>query len=141
MNERTWKSITSLTGRLAPSRAEALRTLLEDLLRLEFEKGFAHAQSIHEDPGSPARADDVVFPYYSGDVVVLGPEVFAAKDGSVLCWKGVNYEEQGAEDLGETKPIPVDISAMLGPELTVEEEAEMLKKSPWFKHEGDDDES
>jgi hypothetical protein len=25
------------------------------------------------------------------EVIPIGPECFAAKDGSVLCWQGVNY--------------------------------------------------
>lgn len=35
------------------------------------------------------------YPYEEGDTIVLGPEVFVAADGSVLCWKGVNYVKQG----------------------------------------------
>ena len=31
------------------------------------------------------------YPYDSGDVVVIGPQCFAAKDESVMNWKGVNY--------------------------------------------------
>jgi hypothetical protein len=34
------------------------------------------------------------FPYADGDVTALGPEVFADKTGSVICWKGVNYVRQ-----------------------------------------------
>lgn len=34
------------------------------------------------------------FPHDSGDVTVLGPEVFASKDGSVICWRGRNYVPQ-----------------------------------------------
>lgn len=31
------------------------------------------------------------YPYSDGDQIVLGPEVFAQFDGSVICWKGENY--------------------------------------------------
>src|SRR5215472_11170000 len=31
------------------------------------------------------------YPYPEGNAVVLGPEVFAAGDGRVICWKGRNY--------------------------------------------------
>ena len=34
------------------------------------------------------------FPHESGDVTVLGPEIFAAKDDSVICWRGQNYIPQ-----------------------------------------------
>lgn len=34
------------------------------------------------------------YPRDEGDVVVIGPECFAAKDGSMLCWRGVNYVRQ-----------------------------------------------
>lgn len=34
------------------------------------------------------------FPYRDGDTLVLGPEIFAALDGSVLCWRGTNYVRQ-----------------------------------------------
>jgi hypothetical protein len=38
--------------------------------------------------------EDPVYPYESGDVVVIGPQCFAAKDGSVLNWRGENYVRQ-----------------------------------------------
>jgi hypothetical protein len=34
------------------------------------------------------------YPRDEGDMIVLGPECFAHQDGSVLCWKGVNYTPQ-----------------------------------------------
>lgn len=39
----------------------------------------------------PIEREDSVYPYESGDVIVLGPGIFAAKDGSVLNWRGENY--------------------------------------------------
>lgn len=34
------------------------------------------------------------YPHQDGDVVVIGPECFAATDGSVLSWRGKNYLPQ-----------------------------------------------
>lgn len=34
------------------------------------------------------------YPHEDGDVIVLGPEVFVARDGSVLSWRGQNYVPQ-----------------------------------------------
>jgi hypothetical protein len=34
------------------------------------------------------------YPHADGDVTVLGPEIFASKDGNVICWKGENYVRQ-----------------------------------------------
>lgn len=31
------------------------------------------------------------YPFDSGDVIVLGPQIFAAKEESILNWKGTNY--------------------------------------------------
>jgi hypothetical protein len=36
------------------------------------------------------------WPREDGDVTVLGPEVFASLDGSVVCWRGENYVRQDA---------------------------------------------
>lgn len=33
----------------------------------------------------------MTYPYRDGDTVVLGPEVFASGDGTVICWRGENY--------------------------------------------------
>lgn len=41
------------------------------------------------------------YPFCDGDVMVLGPEVFAAEDGSVLCWQGQNYVPQPAPEHDE----------------------------------------
>jgi hypothetical protein len=38
------------------------------------------------------------FPYEDGDVTVLGPEVFATKDGAVISWKGENYVRHTDQD-------------------------------------------
>jgi hypothetical protein len=46
--------------------------------------------------------DEVVkvkeYPYEEGDVVVLGPEIFAAKDGGVISWKGENFVPQAVPE-------------------------------------------
>ena len=42
-------------------------------------------------PQSPPNEPELAYPYEDGDVIVLGPDVFAAKDGSVLSWRGENY--------------------------------------------------
>jgi hypothetical protein len=62
----------------------------------------------HEGP-CPALPVDVAdrprsFPYEEGDVVVLGPELFGLPDGSVLCYRGVNYvpQTEGERVLGDT---------------------------------------
>ena len=34
------------------------------------------------------------FPYRDGDITVLGPEIFANADQSVICWRGQNYTRQ-----------------------------------------------
>ncbi|GGW98928.1 hypothetical protein [Streptomyces chartreusis] len=34
------------------------------------------------------------YPYDDGDVTVLGPEIFASKDGTVISWRGDNYIRQ-----------------------------------------------
>lgn len=53
--------------------------------------------------------DQPTYPYDDGDVTVLGPEIFASKDGEVISWRGENYVRQGdnqpadpAHDAGPT---------------------------------------
>jgi hypothetical protein len=36
------------------------------------------------------------YPYESGDVIVLGPDIFVSKDGKVISWKGENFVPQAA---------------------------------------------
>lgn len=40
---------------------------------------------------------DKTYPHIDGGFVIIGPECFAAHDGSVLCWKGRNYVPQDAD--------------------------------------------
>ncbi len=44
------------------------------------------------------------YPYIEGDHIIIGPECFAAKDGSVLNWRGVNYTPQ-IEVLSEVESL------------------------------------
>lgn len=37
----------------------------------------------------------VQYPKQDGDYIVLGPEVFATKDGNAVCWQGENYYKMG----------------------------------------------
>lgn len=43
------------------------------------------------------------YPHTDGDCIVIGPECFAAADGSVLCWRGVNYIPQDTDRLRITE--------------------------------------
>jgi hypothetical protein len=47
-----------------------------------------------------AFASVVSYPHQDGDFTVLGPEVFASADGSVICWRGENYYRADAIDAG-----------------------------------------
>ena len=38
--------------------------------------------------------EEPLYPFASGDTLVLGPEIFVAIDGSTICWKGTNYDKQ-----------------------------------------------
>jgi hypothetical protein len=35
--------------------------------------------------------EEPLYPFQSGDTLVLGPEIFVAIDGDVICWKGKNF--------------------------------------------------
>jgi len=51
----------------------------------------------------------VDLPREEGDTIVIGPECFVAKDGSVLCWKGTNYvpqERPGDIIMGSEEVLP-----------------------------------
>lgn len=41
------------------------------------------------------------YPHPDGDYTVLGPEIFASKDATVICWKGENYVRQTQEGQAE----------------------------------------
>jgi len=42
-------------------------------------------------------SDEPLYPFASGDVVVLGPQVFASSEGNVINWLGANYNKQEDE--------------------------------------------
>ena len=73
----------------------------------------------------------VTYPHRDGDVTVLGPEVFASSDGSVISWKGENYTRQAQMDQAkEGRCIRVvAVDASLVPESRPEEDAERLAES------------
>lgn len=48
------------------------------------------------------------FPYQDGDVTVLGPEIFASKDGAVISWRGENYVRQTATELEVREDLTAD---------------------------------
>ncbi|HMG45658.1 MAG TPA: hypothetical protein VK611_30290 [Acidimicrobiales bacterium] len=53
----------------------------------------------YEDRQAADRATENIglaatYPHEDGDTIVLGPEIFATKDGSVISWKGENYSRQ-----------------------------------------------
>lgn len=49
-----------------------------------------------------------VYPREEGPHIIIGPECFAKKDGSVLCWKGINYVPQGTDRRVETEVASLD---------------------------------
>lgn len=53
---------------------------------------------------------DEQYPHESGDVIVLGPQVFVSCDGTVLNWKGRNYVPQAERD--RTSPAVAHIIAL-----------------------------
>lgn len=48
------------------------------------------------------------FPYQDGDVTVLGPEIFASKDGAVISWRGENYTRQEFHELEVREDLTPD---------------------------------
>lgn len=57
-----------------------------------FRASFDEAASGTEEQTTPE------FPREEGDTIVIGPQCFAALDGSVLNWRGVNYVPQSESD-------------------------------------------
>ena len=56
------------------------------------------------------RLEAKIYPYEDGDVIVLGPDIFTDKEGSVICWRGVNYYQRKYEmpNLGDTNVSTAD---------------------------------
>lgn len=46
--------------------------------------------------GEEPPEDRAQYPFEDGDVIILGPECFASKDGNVISWRGENYINQSA---------------------------------------------
>lgn len=47
----------------------------------------------------------VTYPYRSGDVLVLGPQMFVSADGSVINWRGENYYRGDDESYLDHPPL------------------------------------
>ena len=89
--------IRRLNTLLEPARA-AIRDLIEasslgtpDAVAARESVPVEVAQAVIARATSEDDEDAAVYPYRSGDHIVIGPEAFAADDGTVLCWRGVNY--------------------------------------------------
>lgn len=54
--------------------------------------------SIHRQDDDPSTT--TTYPYQDGDVIALGPEVFASADGETISWKGANYNRRPYPSLG-----------------------------------------
>jgi hypothetical protein len=59
----------------------------------------------------PTRGAVSDYPRDEGDTTVIGPECFAAKDGSVLNWRGQNYVPQPDPQAGAVDPLMADVLA------------------------------
>jgi hypothetical protein len=53
---------------------------------------------MNNDEFEALTTDESRYPHSSGDFIVIGPQCFAAKDETVLNWKGVNYVLQDAAE-------------------------------------------
>lgn len=51
------------------------------------------------DDTDESRDEPVQYPHFDGNAIVLGPEVFAADDGSVINWRGENYIPQNLDSV------------------------------------------
>lgn len=57
------------------------------------------------------RKHKCIFPYNEGDYIIIGPTCFAKSDGSVLSWRGWNYEPQPDIPRGATRILRPEIIA------------------------------
>ena len=53
-------------------------------------------------------SDQPIYPHDDGDVTVLGPEIFASRDGVVISWRGENYVRQAASVVSLDDQHPKD---------------------------------
>lgn len=51
--------------------------------------------------GEPKSSVSKTYPYKEGDAIVIGPEAILHKDGSVLCYQGVNYYRSNVSVIAE----------------------------------------
>jgi hypothetical protein len=78
-----------------PLQDDLTRAATELLDRIFFDDGIGHREYAAAVVGLCLRHHrGAVYPRDEGDVTIIGPECFAAKDGSVLNWRGVNYVPQ-----------------------------------------------
>lgn len=58
---------------------------------------FVAAAQALVNPGATVTETVEAFPYVEGDTIVIGPQCFADTEGTVVCWRGVNYVRQPPE--------------------------------------------
>lgn len=82
------------------------------------EKGHDGCHEVYIDgDGRRWYGDMREYPIEEGDVILLGPECFVSKDGSVLNWKGVNYvpqREPGPFDRDVIEPYALAVNEAVG---------------------------
>ena len=49
-----------------------------------------------------------LYPYESGDFIVLGPEIFADRTGTYISWRGYNYVRQVPLRPEQLDPLQID---------------------------------
>lgn len=77
--------------------AEALLALDPIEAALAGQHAWADAAALLRRLAGEAQQDEKPsYPHPDGDVIILGPEVFASPDGRTISWKGANYERQPA---------------------------------------------
>lgn len=67
--------------------AASLMTLLGAFSEGSVRSALAAQMATTEEPS----VEDVSYPYWDGNVLILGPECFVAQDGSVLTWRGQDF--------------------------------------------------
>lgn len=75
------------------------------------------------------------YPREEGDVIVIGPECFAAKDGSVLSWRGENYRRPSSPNSLFASGYDLGWRVALGyivkehPEFSVDKAAKVMREA------------
>lgn len=81
-------------------------------------------------------AQEKAYPYPSGDVLVLGPEIFVSQneDGNdVICWQGVNFVRQPEPLTGVVGPDPAFVAE---PEIDTSREPAPSSGTGWLGRRG-----